>query len=106
MAKYLVEASYTAEGLRGLMKDKAAGRKAAVEKLLTDMGGKLEGFYFAFGEADAYVLVDVPNAVSAAALSMAVSASGVVRSKTISLLTVEEVDQAIAKNVTYSRPGA
>jgi uncharacterized protein with GYD domain len=106
MAKYLVEASYTAEGLRGLMKDKASGRKAAVEKLLTGMGGKLEGFYFAFGEADAYVLVDVPNSVSAAALSMAVSASGVVRSKTISLLTVEEVDQAIAKNVTYSRPGA
>jgi uncharacterized protein with GYD domain len=106
MAKYLVEGSYTAEGLRGLMKDKASGRKTAVEKLVADAGGKLEGIYFALGKADVFVLVDLPSAASAAAIGVAVSASGLVRTRTIPLLTVEETDQALSKTMDYRPPGA
>jgi uncharacterized protein with GYD domain len=106
MAKFLVEASYTAEGLRGLAKDKASGRKAAVEKMLAALGGKLEGMYYAFGDADVYLLCDCPDNASAAALSLAASSSGAVRTKTIPLLTIEEVDKALGKNVGYKAPGA
>ena len=105
MPKYMIEATYTPEGLRGVMKDKASGRKAAIEKLVSSIGGKLEGVYYAFGEADVFVLFDCPDAVSAAALSLAVSASGLVRIKTIPLLTVEETDQALNKTTTYRAPG-
>ena len=105
MPKYMIEATYTPEGLRGVMKDKASGRKAAIEKLVSSIGGKLEGVYYAFGEADVFVLFDCPDAVSAAALSLAVSASGLVRIKTIPLLTVEETDQALNKTATYRAPG-
>jgi uncharacterized protein with GYD domain len=106
MAKYLLAASYTAEGLRGVIKNKASARKAAVEKLVAEAGGKLEAFYFAFGETDVFVLVDLPDAASAAALSMTVSASGLVKGKTIALLTVDEIDKALAKTLHYSAPGA
>jgi len=106
MAKYMIEASYTAEGLRGLAKDKASGRKAALEKALTSMGGKLDALYYAFGAADVYVVCDCPDNVSAAALSLAASSSGLVRTKTIPLLTVEETDQALAKQTSYRAPGA
>jgi uncharacterized protein with GYD domain len=106
MPKYLIEATYTPEGLRGVMKDKASGRKAAIEKLVSGIGGKLESMYYAFGEADVFVLFDCPDVVSAAALSLAVSASGLVRIKTIPLLTVEETDQALNKTITYRPPGA
>ena len=105
MPKYLIEAEYTAEGLRGVIKDKASGRKAAVEKLIADAGGKLEAVYFGFGVHDVFVLCDCPNNVNAASLALAVSSSGLVRTKTIPLLTVEEMDQAIAKHVTYRGPG-
>jgi len=58
MPKYLIEGSYSVEGLRGLMKDKASGRKSAVDALVAGVGGKLEGLYYAFGKADVFVLVD------------------------------------------------
>jgi uncharacterized protein with GYD domain len=106
MAKFLVEASYTAEGLRGLAKDKASGRKAAVEKMLASLGGKLEGMYYAFGDADVYLLCDCPDNATAAALSLAASSSGAVRTKTIPLLTIEEADKALGKNAGYKAPGA
>jgi uncharacterized protein with GYD domain len=105
MSKYLIEASYTPEGLRGLQKDKASGRKQAVTKLLESLEGKLEGMYFALGERDVILIIDVPDIVTGAALGMAVSASGLVRTKSTALLTVEETDQAIAKQVAYRAPG-
>lgn len=106
MAKFLIEASYTAEGLRGLAKDKASGRKQAIEAALSGLGGKLESIYFAFGAADVYVVCECPDSVSAAALSLATSASGLVRTTTVPLLTVEETDQALAKKINYRAPGA
>jgi uncharacterized protein with GYD domain len=101
MAKYLVEASYSADGLKGLQKDKAAGRKAAVAKAVESLGGKLEAFYYALGDRDVMAIVDLPNAVSATALALGASATGLVRTKTTALLTVEETDQALGKKVDF-----
>ena len=105
MAKYLVEASYTAEGLKGLIKDKASGRKAAVMQALAALGGKLEAIYFTLGECDVLVLCECPDNASVASLGLAASASGLVRTKITPLLTVEELDQTIAKGVDYRPPG-
>jgi uncharacterized protein with GYD domain len=105
MAKYLIEGTYTPEGLRGLAKDKASGRKAAVQAALKSVKGKVESFHFAFGSYDFLVIVDAPNNVAAAALSMAVGSAGLVRLKTIPLLTVDEVDQAIGVQTKYRGPG-
>jgi uncharacterized protein with GYD domain len=105
MAKYLIEASYSAEGLKGLQKDKASGRKQAVTKLLEGLEGKLEAMYYAMGEHDVILIVDVPDIVTAAALSLTVSATGLVRTKSTALMTIEETDRALAKKVTYRSPG-
>ena len=105
MPKFLIEGSYTAEGLRGLAKDKASGRQAAVASALAALGGKLDSLHYGLGENDVYVIVDCPDHVAAAALSLAVSATGMVRTKTIALLTVEEVDRALASKISYRAPG-
>jgi len=105
MPKFMIAASYTAEGLRGLQKDKASGRREAVSAALAAAGGKLEAMYFTLGEEDVFVIADLPDPVSAAAISLAVSASGLVRTKTAALLTVEETDQALARSIDYRPPG-
>ena len=105
MSKYLIQASYTADGLRGLQKDKASGRKTAVSAAAEGLGGKLEALYYALGEHDVIAIVDMPDNISATALSLAVSATGLVRTKTTALLTVEETDKALQKSVTYRAPG-
>ena len=105
MAKYLIAASYTAEGAKGLLKEGGSKRRDAAEQALKSAGAKLEGFYFAFGDHDAYVLVDAPDHASIAAASIAINATGVVHSKTVVLLTPEEMDSATKKVVTYRAPG-
>jgi uncharacterized protein with GYD domain len=105
MPKYLIQASYTAEGLRGLQKDKASGRRQAVLNALEPLRGKLESFNYAFGGDDVVAVIDMPDNVNAAAMSLAIAASGLVRLKTTPLLTVEETDQALAKSVNYRAPG-
>ena len=105
MPKYLIQATYTPEGLKGLHKDKASGRRTAVTNALEPLRGKLESMHYAFGQDDAVVIIDLPDNVSASALSLAVSASGMVRTRTTPLLTVEEVDQALQKTVNYKAPG-
>jgi uncharacterized protein with GYD domain len=105
MAKFLVEAKYTSEGAKGIMKEGGSARRAAIEKAVTGLGGRLEAFYFAFGDADAYVIVDLPDNVSAAAMALTVGQSGLASTKTIVLLTMEEADAASKKTVTYRGPG-
>jgi uncharacterized protein with GYD domain len=105
MPKYLIQASFTAEGLKGLQKDKASGRRTAVATAVESLGGKLESFHFCFGEDDVISIFDLPDNVSIAALSLTASASGLVRTRTTPLLTVEEVDKALAKNPNYRAPG-
>lgn len=106
MAKYLVQGAYTAEGVRGLLKEKASGRRTAVKKTLASAGGKLDAMYYSFGTHDVLLICDFPDAISAASISLAVAASGMVRIQTTNLLTVEETDAAIEKTVTYRPPGS
>ena len=105
MSKYLVKASYTQEGLKGLLKDGGTKRRAAVEQAVQGLGGKLEAFYFAFGETDVYAIADMPDNITAAAISIAVTASGTVRATAIVLITPEEMDQVVKKTINYSPPG-
>ena len=105
MPKYLIQASYTAEGLKGLQKDTASGRKAAVVKAVKGLKGKVESFYYALGEDDVVVIAELPDSTTAAALALGASASGLVRTKTTALLTVEETDAALKKSTGYRPPG-
>jgi uncharacterized protein with GYD domain len=105
MPKYLVVASYTAEGAKGVLKDGGTKRRQAAEAAMKSVGGKVEAFYFAFGDEDAYLLIDAPDNASVAAASLTIGASGAVRTKTIVLLTPEEVDQAVKKAPAYQAPG-
>ena len=106
MAKYLITASYSAEGLKGLHKDKASGRREAVRQACESVGGKLEAFYFAFGEDDVVTIVDLPDNVAASAMSLAASATGLIRTRTTTLLTPEEVDKALGTTVRFRGAGA
>ena len=105
MAKYLFEANYTTEGAKGIAREGGTARRAAVEKAVTALGGKLEAFYFAFGATDAYVIVDLPDNATAAAMALAVGQSGLASTRTTVLLTMEEADAATKKNVPYRGPG-
>ena len=106
MPKFMIKASYTTEGARGLLKDGGSARRAVVQKLMEGIGGKLESFYYAYGDDDAILIVDAPDATSALAVSMAVNASGAVRLSTTPLITPEEMDAACKKSVQYRAPGA
>jgi len=106
MAKYLIVASYTADGIKGVIDKGGTARREAVEKLMADLGGTVESFYFGFGDADAYVTVDMPDNISAAAAAMSVGASGLVSCRTVVLLTPEEVDRAAQTKVNYRAPGS
>ena len=105
MAKYLVTGSYTSEGLKGLLKEGGSGRRRAVEEAVKSMGGHLEAYYFAFGDNDVIVIVDVPDHVTAAALAIGISATGTVGAKTTVLLTPEEIDQATKKTLSFRPAG-
>lgn len=106
MPKYLISASYTAEGTKGLLKGGGGtARRAAATQAIQSVEGKVEAFYYAFGENDVYAIFDVPDNVSAAAVSLAVNASGAVQVKTTPLLSPEEIDQAAKKHIRYTPPG-
>lgn len=106
MPKYLIEASYTNEGVKGVLAKGGTARCSAVETAVKSVGGKVEHFYFAFGENDVVSIVDFPDHASAAALSLTVAASGGVQSKTTVLLTPEEIDAACKKSTDFRPPGA
>ena len=105
MPKYLVVASYTADGVKGVLKDGGSKRRQAAESALKSVGAKVDAFYFAFGEHDVYAIIDAPDNVSIAAASLAIGASGAVQTKTVVLLTPEEIDQATKKTASYQPPG-
>ena len=106
MAKYLIKGSYTAEGTKGLLKEGGSKRAATVQKVLEGLGGKLEAFYFTYGDADVVAIVDLPDVTAAAAFSLTVNATGVVEVSTMPLVTPQEIDQACKKSVKYRAPGA
>jgi len=106
MPKFLFEAMYTPEGVKGVQAAGGSSRRDAVAKVAESVGGSLDGFYFAFGERDAYVVADLPDNESAAAVALTVNASGGANVKTVVLLTPEEVDAAAQRSVEYRPPGA
>ena len=106
MAKFLWKASYTSEGVKGVLNEGGTGRRAVVEKAVEALGGKLESLYFALGEHDLYAIADLPDTVAATAVSLTVNASGMVALQTVELLTPEQVDEANKKSVVYRPPGA
>jgi uncharacterized protein with GYD domain len=106
MPNYMLQASYTAEGVKGLIKDTASGRRAAVKASVKAAGGKLESMYYCFGKDDVVVIMDLPDNVAAAGLVASVGASGLVRARTTPLITVEEMDKALTKKVAYKSPGS
>jgi uncharacterized protein with GYD domain len=105
MAKYLAIANYNPEGVRGLLKDGGSKRREVVAKAIESLGGTLEVFYYAFGDADAYIIADFPDNISAAAASLAVNSTGAASSKLVVLMTPEEIDAATQKVVAYTAPG-
>lgn len=107
MAKYLIKASYTADGIKGVMKAGGTSRVKAVERAVEGVGGSLESFYFAFGGDDVYVTVDVPDNTAAVAMAAAVGSTGAIDSyETVVLLTPSEVDKAMNVAVDYAPPGS
>lgn len=106
MPKYLIQASYTPDGLKGVLAKGGSSRRDVVQSMAAELGGSLESFYFAFGDADAYVTLDMPDNISVAAAAMTVSASGAASARTTVLLTPEEVDEAAQKSVNYVPPGS
>jgi uncharacterized protein with GYD domain len=106
MPRYLVSASYTTEGAKGLLKGGGGtARRSAIQQLAQSIGGELESMYFAFGEDDVYVIFEAPDNISAAAVALTVNAAGAAKTKTTVLLTPEEVDRAAKKTVAYRPPG-
>jgi len=106
MARYLIQVAYTQAGVQGVLKEGGTSRRDAIAKIVANSGGTMESFDFAFGDTDAYVLCDVPDNVSAAAVGMAVGASGMASCKTIVLLSPEEIDRAAQLTVSYRAPGS
>jgi uncharacterized protein with GYD domain len=105
MKKFLIKASYTAEGVKGLLKVGGTNRKQAVEKMLSSLGGKMEAFYYAFGDHDVYAIGEVPDDASLAAFALTINASGLVTVSTTILLSPEEIDKATKVSVDYRSPG-
>jgi uncharacterized protein with GYD domain len=106
MPKYLVEASYTREGVAGVLAKGGSARRDAIAEMAAGLGGRLESFYFGFGDRDAFVIVDVPDDEAAAAVAMTVNAAGGATARTTVLLTPEQIDEAAKRSVDYRPPGS
>ncbi len=105
MAKFLIQASYKVDGVKGLLKEGGSSRRAAVEQMIHGLGGRMEAFYFAFGGPDAFVIMDVPDTATAAAVSLKINSTGTEEVSTVALITPDEIDAACKKTVRYRAPG-
>ena len=105
MPRYLIQGSYTSEGAKGLLSEGGTSRRDSIEALMESVGGKLEAFYFAFGEDDAVLIVEAPSNGDVAAVALSAAATDSVGIKTTVLLTPEEIDEAAKKSVKYTPPG-
>lgn len=105
MPKYLIEVNYVGEGISGLLKEGGTRRRAAVNELFESVGGRVESFYFSFGDKDVFIIGDLPDNTAAAAVVLRVNATGAARCNTKVLILPEEVDEAVKKTLTYRPPG-
>ena len=106
MAKYMFRTSYTQSGLQGLLAEGGTGREAALRRTIEGAGGTLEGFYYAFGDCDLYLIADLPDEAAATALSLNIAAAGALTVSVTVLITPETVDEAVGKSIPYRLPGA
>lgn len=106
MSKFLMQGSFTRDGITGLTKEGGTKRRQAVQQFFGTVGGKLETLYFAFGDTDVYAVADFPDNVTAAAVSLAANAAGFLHVKATVLISPEEMDQAAQKSEGLRPPGA
>jgi uncharacterized protein with GYD domain len=104
---YLIQGSYSQQGLKGMLNEGGSKRREAAEQIIKGVGGRLEAYYYAFGSDDFVIIAELPSNVDAAALSFAVNASGAVQSRMTVLITPEEADEAAnrMKTIKYRPPG-
>ena len=105
MPKYLFTASFTPEGLKGLRDGGAVARREQGHTMAASLGGTMECYYFAFGDHDAYGIIDLPDDEAATALSTAGNEAGTTKITVTKLLTAEQVDEAFTRTVDYQPPG-
>ena len=105
MPKYLWEASYSSDGVKGVVKEGGTGRRAEAKNLVEALGGTMEAFYYPFGDADVIIIADLPDEEAATAVALAVNGDSRISLKTTVLLTPEEVDAAAKRSVEYRAPG-
>jgi len=106
MPKYMLHGSYTAAGAAGVLKDGGSGRLNAIEALAASVGGSIESAYWATGTDDFFITGDLPDSKAAAALSLAVAASGAASFSTAELFTAADVDEIVSRRAAYRAPGA
>ncbi len=107
MPLYLCKFSYTPETWARLIGN-PEDRRAAAESYIESVGGKLHGFWYAFGEHDGYNLFEAPDDVSMAAVAMAIGGGGALSSiETTVLMTVDDTIEALRKagQIQYRAPG-
>ncbi|MDR7081000.1 uncharacterized protein with GYD domain [Arthrobacter ginsengisoli] len=105
MAKYLFEANYVGDGIKGLMREGGSKRRDALVGALKSVDGTLECFYYAFGKTDVLGVFDVPGPADAAALSLLINSTGSVNVRLKPLMTPEDLDEAAKKTPSYRAPG-
>ena len=104
MSKYLLTANYTIEGLKGVREKGAKSRADVVGEMIRGVGGTMESFHFAFGDTDVFIVADLPDDESAAAIALNVSSAGGATTSIVKLLTVEQADAALGISVAYTPP--
>ncbi len=107
MAKYMIKASYSPDGLKGVMAKGGSARAEAIEKLAAGVGGSVDGVYFSFGSDDLFAIVEAPSHEAMAAIAGTVGQTGALsKYETVVLLTPSQIDDAANMTVDYSPPGS
>ena len=106
MGKYMMRANYTQAGLAGLMKEGGTGRRRALTEAVEGVGGRMESFYYVFGDRDLLMITEFPDEASAVSVSLAVGAAGALEVDVTVLIEPEAIDEAVKKSVPYRLPGA
>ena len=106
MTKFLTKASYTPAGVAALHKVGGTSRKKAIETMVASMGGSVEAFYFSATELEVYVIVELPDSITAAAMVLSINSSGLVSITNTMLLAPEDIDKAAQMSFNYLSPGS
>jgi len=107
MAKYMIKASYSPDGIKGVMAKGGSARAEAIGKLAAGVGGTVESVYFSFGTDDLFAIVDAPSHEAMAAIAGTVGQTGALsRYETVILLTPAQIDDAANMTIDYTPPGS